>query len=170
VQQVYAPRDIFGCDLASTLGKIGLRGEAAYFIPRGEESKVANSKNEYLHYALGLDFRKSINNSSFYIIAQWMQEYVPSGFNYPSTSLNHLFQKSVLSRVELEVRNIFTLSFQTLYDFKNNDYWLQPKLSYKISDGLDFIILADILNGNNKSLLGLFRNNDRLQIKIKYSF
>jgi hypothetical protein len=170
VKQVFIPRDVLGCDFATTLGEIGIRGEAAYFIPRGSEAKTANSKDEYLRYALGADFRKSIKNTSFYIIAQWLQEYVPLGFSYSSTSLNHLFQKSVMSRVEIDFRNIFTLSFQALYNFKNNDYYLQPKLSYKVSDGLDLILLADILDGDNKSLFGLYRNNDRIQLKIKYSF
>lgn len=170
IQKNYLPKDIIGFDFATTLGKFGIRGEGAYFMTSGKQAKLIKYQYDYLQYALGVDFRKDINNNNFYFIVQWMQEIVPSGNKYPLTSFNHLFQKSLLARVEFNSRNILSASMQALYDFEFKDYYLRPHINYKIFDGLELSLIGDILNGDDRSLFGIYKFNDRIQMKAKYSF
>jgi len=172
IKAIHVPWTVIGADIATSLGPIDLRGEAAYFITKGEESVEANSKDNYIQFTVGADYMVFLgqSNSSFLFLAEWVQEVVPSGFQYPVTSLNHLFQKAILARIEYNYRNIPIISFQALYDIKSNGYYLQPKISYDPIDGLNLILLADFLGGDRTGFFGMYSGNDRIQIKIKYSF
>ena len=171
IQKYYFPKDIIGFDFASTIKKIGIKAEAAYFITQGEQAKQLNFRHDYIQYAAGIDYRKEINNNSFYFILQWMQEIVPSGFKYSNTSFNHIFQKAILARAEINSKNIISFSVQGLYDVEFKNYYLKPQVNYKIFDGVEFMIIADILEEiNDKSIFGIYNNNDRIQMKVKYYF
>jgi len=166
----YLPKDIAGFDFATTIGKFGVRGEGAYFLTSGKQAKLINYQYDYLQYALGIDYKKDIDNNNLYFILQWIQEIVPSGNKYPETSFNHIFQKCLLVRAEINSRNILSFSMQALYDVVYKDYYLKPQINYKIFDGLELIGVVDILNGDDRSLFGIYKNNDRVQMKVKYSF
>lgn len=171
-QEIYIPWDIIGFDFAMSIGSIGLRGEAGYFHPKGKEAKIANSDEDFFQYSLGLDYMSFIGqgNSSISIIAEWANEIVPSGFEYSSTSLNHLYQQAFIGKLEYNYMNIFKISTQSLYDIKNNGYYLQPKISYTPIDNLNITLLTDILDGDDTGFFGIYSDNDRFQCKIKYSF
>jgi len=172
IKAIHVPWNVIGADFATTIDPIDLKGEAAYFITKGKESVVANSEDDFFQFSVGADYMAFLgqSNSSIYVLAEWVQEVVPSGFEYPVTSLNHLFQKAILTRLEYSYRNFLNISFQTLYDIKSNGYGLQPKISYDLIDGLNLIILANFLSGDNESFFGIYSGNDRIQFKIKYCF
>jgi len=172
VKEIHIPWDVIGIDFAKAFGPFGIRAEAAYFITKGVEATEGNSENDFIQYSLGADYLTFVgnSNSSIHVMAEWIQEYVPSGFQYPVTSLNHLFQKTLLTRIECDYRNFLNVSFQYLYDIKSNEFYIQPKIAYDPIDGLNLILLADFLGGDTEGFFGQYSENDRVQFKIKYCF
>lgn len=172
VRAIHVPWDVVGADFATSLGQVGLRGEAAYFITKGNASAEANSTDNFIQYTVGADYLVFIgqSNASFRFLAEWVQEIVPSGFQYPVTSLTHMFQKALLARLEFNYRNFLDISFQALYDIKSKGYYLQPRISYDLIDGLNLVLLADLLGGDDDGFFGIYSENDRIQFKIRYSF
>jgi hypothetical protein len=172
VNAIQVPWIVIGADFAKSLGPFGLRGEAAYFITKGAESEEAESEADFIRFCTGADYIAfpGHSNASLQIIIEWMQELVPSGFQYPVTSLNHLFQEAILARLEYNYRNFLNISFQTIYDIKSTGYYFQPKISYDIIDGLNIILLTDFLGGNGEGFFSVYSDNDRIQFKIKYFF
>jgi len=172
VKGVHVPWDVMGADFATAIGPVGLRGEVGYFMTKGIRSEEANSNADFIQYSLGADYLVSLGggNSSLLLLAEWVHEVVPSDVEYQSSSLNHLFQQAVLSRLEYKYRTIFTFSLQSIIDIKNKGYLLQPKASYDLVDGLNLAVQVDLLGGDETSFFGRYTNNDRVQLKIKYSF
>ncbi len=170
VQKVYIPWNVISFDFATYFKSIGFRGEFGYFITKGRGAELADSEENYLQYSLGLDYLLPIGNTNLLLLAEWMHEWVPSGRKYSTSSLNHIFQKSLLVRTELKVRDKLSMAFQAIYDFKNTDYYLQPKVTYAVIDDVLVSLLSDIIGANGEGVLGLYERNDRTQLKITYNF
>jgi hypothetical protein len=166
VTQNYYRRQVAGADFSCISGKYVFKGEGALFIPAWGKP--------YFQYILGFDriFSNVTGDKNLFVIMQWIHELKNKGVEYGGTDFNHLFQKNLMSRVEMELNRDMKLSLQAVYTFKYEDFYIRPEFRYGISDGLNLILSADILGGN-RSKNGLFASysgNDRIQIRLKYNF
>ncbi len=169
LNQNYYKHQIIGTDFSILLGKYILRGEGALFFPQ-----KTNIYTPYFQYVLGVEriFRNVIGNKNLHVIAQWIQEIKSSKTEYSESDFNHLFQKNLMTRIEMDMTKDITFSIQGIYSLKYYEYYVRPEFTYNVSDGLNLVVLADVLGGD-KSQNGFFskyRNNNRIQIKLKYSF
>ncbi|MDR3340606.1 MAG: hypothetical protein LBT25_11065 [Candidatus Symbiothrix sp.] len=169
ITQNYYKHQVIGIDFSYILEKYVIKGEGAFFIPNSpKEAKT------YFQYALGFDraFNNIIYDKSLFVIVQWIQELKVKNLEYSSKDLNHLFQKNIMSRIEMELNRNMKLSLQLVYALKYEDFYIKPEFKYNISDGLNLNLSTDILGGN-KSKEGFFSSysdNTRVQIKLKYNF
>ncbi|MFQ5637896.1 MAG: DUF1302 family protein [bacterium] len=168
IQPRYHRLKAVGADFSTAIGKWGLRGEAAYFITED----APGVDDSYFQYVLGIDrtFSDFIGDHNLFVLAQWVQELPqvkPAG---RSSELKHIFQKSMTARMEYELSNFSKVSLEGVVNMKNKDYYLRPEFSYEIADGVKLNVSADILGGHRNSFFGAFRDNKRVQVKVKYSF
>ncbi len=63
------------------------------------------------------------------------------------------------------------LSLFTFYGKADNDYLIQPQISYKFSDNLSATLGANIFNGEkNTTFLGQFDKNDNIYLSVSFDF
>jgi hypothetical protein len=169
ISQNYYKHQVIGVDFSCTSGKYVFKGEGAFFMP----DKI-HGNNPYFQYILGFDrtFSNVVGDKNLFVILQWIHELKDKDVEYGGTDFNHLFQKNIMSRVEMELNRDMKLSLQLVYALKYEDFYIKPEFRYNISDGLNLNLSMDILGGN-RSKNGLFASyfdNDRIQIKLKYNF
>lgn len=169
INQNFYKHTVLGTDFSLALGKYIFKGEGALFFPR--KNLV---DNPYFQYVIGLErtFNNVIGDKNLYVIAQWIQEIKSKKISYSGSDFNHLFQRNLMARLEVEFNRDMKFSLQGIYSLKYKDFYLRPEYTYNISDGLNLKILADLIGGI-KSRGGFFSNyndNNRIQVKLKYNF
>lgn len=166
IQPEYRPWEVIGADFSSVLGKFGVRGEGAYFIT-DDRQRLNDFRNKpYFQYVLGIDRRWD----KLYLLFQWLHEFTSEEQKFSYQDLNHVFQQSLMARVECSVGDYAQLAVKGVYNIAAEDYYLRPELNYDITGGLKLTVLADILDGPKNGFFGQYRNNDRVQVRMKYSF
>jgi len=172
LQPRYFHRDALGGDFATALGKWGLRGEAAYFFTADPDGSDPEIDDPYFQYVIGIDRTLSnvIGDNNLFVLMQWIQEIPKFDTGYHIYDLNHIFQKSISVKLEYESGAFSKISLEGVYNLKKGDYYIHPGFSYQLSDGVELKLTADILGGDSDSFFGSFRDNKRLQARMKYSF
>ncbi len=160
-----------GGDFATTLGKFGLRGEAAWYYTDDPEGTDPEIDDPYGQYVIGLDrtFSDVFGGKNLFVLVQWIHE-VTNGEFAQSNPLSHIFQRAVSGRIELELGTYTSFALQGVYDLEREGYFLRPELSGNPADGITVTLTADLLAGADASFFGSFRDNKRVQMKIKASF
>ncbi|QQS50722.1 MAG: hypothetical protein IPM71_14200 [Bacteroidota bacterium] len=160
-------QQIIGFDFSTSLQQIGLRGEAAYYMPEGTKTNVS-----YLQYVVGIDhnFSNVIGNNNLFVMVQWIQELAEGGFEFPNQDLNHLFQKSVMTRLDFELGASGSILLQGIYNLKTSDYYFQPAIEYSLFDGLNLEMMCDILGGEEGGFFASYKDNNRIHLRLKYNF
>jgi hypothetical protein len=170
ISQNYYRRQVTGADFSCISGKYVFKGEGALFIPDG----INTDDSPYFQYVLGFDriFGNIAGNKSLFVTVQWIHELKNKNAEYDGKDFNHLFQKNLMSRIEMELNRDMKLSLQLIYAFKYEDFYIKPEFKYNISDGLNLNLSMDIAGGNkNKNgFFASYADNDRIQIKLKYNF
>lgn len=174
INENYYRRKSIGVDFSTILNDIGLRGEAAYYITSDWDGINPTIDNPYLQYVLGIDytFDDIINDDDLYVILQWIQEVQIPGNNavYSITDLNHIFQKTLMAKLDYNFTLFSKIYLQGVYNIDSKDWWFQPGVDWSVMDGVNLLVLFDVLGGKNNTFFGTFADNDRVQFKVKYSF
>lgn len=163
---------VYGFDFSKAVGKFGLRGEAAYFQTEDKKGTIDYIDNPFFWYVIGLDrdFSNIIGENNLFVLVQWVNILATKGDLPPNTNMNAIFQESLLSKIDLELNSISKISLQSTYDFKAKNYYIQPKYTRQIADGLNLDLFVDYLGGKKNTFFGNYDKNDRIQIRLKYSF
>ncbi len=163
---------VYGFDFSKAIGKYGLRGEAAYFQTEDKKGTIDYIDNPYFWYVVGIDrnFSNVVGENNLFVLVQWVNLMATQGELPPNTNMNAIFQKSVISKIDLELNSISKLSLQTIYDFTAKNYYIQPQYTRQIVDGLNLSAFVDCLGGKKNTFFGNYRTNDRIQIRLKYNF
>lgn len=189
-QLKYAAQKVIGFDFAGSLFGIGLRGEAACFIPERQylsrtmryevpllsmvvdsilpDSLISDGK-PYVKFLVGADytFRHNIYLNFQYLHGflhekgkQALNDYFVLGLDW--TILN--------SKLKLSLLNTAV----QISDWKNvSDSWAVmylPEIRYYPVDNAEFSLGAHIIEGSGNSGFGRVTHNDDLFIRFKYSF
>ncbi|WP_136668612.1 DUF1302 domain-containing protein [Flavobacterium sp. H122] len=163
---------VYGFDFSKAAGKFGLRGEAAYFQTEDKKGTIDYIDNPFFWYVVGIDrdFSNVIGENNLFVLLQWVNILAAKGDLPPNTNMNAIFQKSVVSKIDLELNSISKLSLQATYDFTAKNYYVQPQYSRQIADGLNLNVFVDCLGGKKNTFFGNYDKNDRIQVRLKYSF
>jgi hypothetical protein len=167
IQQNFYKRQMIGGAFSTGIGYWGFRGEAALFIPENIQNDTS-----YLQYILGVDrtLTNVIGSNNIFIIVQWIHELGQNGAKFSNLDLNHLFQKTLMSRIEFELGTLTTLNVQAIYNIDYNDYLIQTAIERSLADGFNLTVRSDMLNGPKNSFFYGFNKNNRIQLILKYNF
>lgn len=168
----YQRLQVVGADFATTLGRIGVRGESAYFLTEDRHGENSFIDDPFILSVLSFDrvFSNVISNHNVNVLFQGIYQYITTGEEVPNTGLNHTFQRSLLFRAEYEISPYSSFRVQSLYDFRVDNYFIQPEFTHQLADGINFLLRMDFLGGKTNTFFGNFRNNDRVQLRLKYNF
>ena len=186
----YPVQKIIGFDFAGSLWGIGLRGEAACFIPEkrymqqrmhieapdygiSRDSAMADSLisdgKAYVKFLLGLDYTFKNN---IYLNFQYLHGFI---HERGSSELNDYFVLGLdwtlcKSKLKLSLLNS-GLQVSDWKDFKNAYAFMYlPELSYTPVDNATFTLGAHFIDGSSGAGFGKVHKNDDIFLRFKYSF
>ncbi|MEW6606419.1 MAG: DUF1302 family protein [bacterium] len=170
----YRKLQVIGGDFATSFDKVGIRGEAGYFITDDFNGRIPEVSDPYFLYVLGVDYNFNlIRNQNLYVLCQWIQNFsLPkqSGSTSLEGDLKRLFQKMVMVKGDWNFTDYTKFSLQEIWRPHENDMFLQTIFSSNLSDGLTFEIGMDLFYGKSGSFFESFNDNQRAFVKLKYSF
>jgi len=173
---------VFGFDFSTAIGDLfGVRGEAAYRYPRKGEVEW-QSPVEDIYYVLGVDREFGDIMIIAQYIGRYVWDWERVGRFEGAASLDEsaIFEllanaESTLARVNQLVQgqpskwqhsasgrvawNLFhealSLEFSGFFNFSTEEWTLRPRLSYDITDSLEFALGAEFFGGPTDTLFGI---------------
>ena len=149
--------------------------ETGYYHSRddedGNDSSVPNSQIRFLvgyqrqiweDFTLGVQYYGEImEDYSAYVNS------LPAGF-----PAQEQYQDIMTLRLEYLLKHqTLRLSLFTFYSPVDNDYLIQPKVSYKFSDNFSSTLGANIFGGENETtFLGQLDKNDNIYLSVRFDF
>lgn len=175
---------VIGADAATTIGRYGLRGEAAYTFTQDGSGKSPLIKNPFFYLVLGGDrtFLEYLNINCQYFLR------VVNSFHNPVKVADPLQRAMALRLAAItsqrgQVQNGASLRVsykwfnETLegelagvLSFTRLDFALRPKLTYAFTDRWKGLVGADIFRGAKNVLFGRLRKNSGVYVELRYSF
>ena len=184
VQLTHNRIHMVGADFAKTLGRYGLRGEAAYVHTQDPDGSDVVVKNPYVFYVLGVDrdITEDLN-----INLQAYQRFI---INYQDVFqvqdpavrnvavLNVIFQQQMdriqeglSGRIKAQWWND-TLEAELLgvWNANRSDFFVRPSVAYAFTDRWKGFLGWDVFNGRKESLNGFLQNNTSFFAELRATF
>jgi hypothetical protein len=160
------PKRAVGGDVAKVVGPFTLRSEAAY-----TDSDPRQGPN-YFQYVLGVErtFGDLLGSDGTFLLIQWIHSVLPSDFVASPLDFTYLFKKTTTLRVRRNLSTTAQVVVEGLYEWARKGYYVQPGASYKFGDNVRLEGFVDLLGGRETEFFGLFGDNKRLQVRLRYSF
>jgi hypothetical protein len=175
---------VIGADAATTLGRYGLRGEAAYAFTEDARGTDPEVKNPFLFIVVGGDrtFLEDLNINLQYILRVVSRFRDPDEIPDPvqrDVAVQQAALTNQIDRVQhgASLRISRTWWNQTLegelagiVSFTRLDVMVRPKLTYAMTDRFKLTVGADVFSGPRGSFFGRLRDNTTAYAEIRYSF
>jgi hypothetical protein len=179
---------MIAADFSTTLGRYGLRGEYAYRKPLESQDIWQSVPNGQVEYILGLD--RAFGN--FNIIIQYIGKYVfdfselipvdqnnPDFIKYQIALRNRMLTGQLKQwSHSISFRPACQCFYETvgiellgLINFNTEEILLKPKISYDVTDDLQFTAGIQIYHGPTDTLFGVLeeeRNAGFLELKASF--
>ncbi len=182
MELIYPRIQVFGVDLAGTVGDVGYWIEGALFYPEkmemtsnlnklGMEIKksIILSKKPYFKYVIGADYTFK---NGWYINGQFLHGLFHEREN---SALGDYFVFALEKRVFNNKIKIIPIGggveIRDFNDIKNNyALILNPEISYFPFDNAEINFGFRILEGKEVTTFGRVNENDEVYLKVRYSF
>lgn len=175
---------VIGADAATTIGRYGLRGEAAYTFTEDLEGDDPKVKNPFFFMVVGGDrtFLEYLNVNLQYILRAVVNYRSPVGIPNAverSVAMKQAVASNQLDRVQhgasLRVSNKWlneTLEGELagILSFTRGDYAIRPKLTYAFTDRWKGVVGADLFRGPRRSYFGDINDNTAAYAELRLSF
>ena len=158
-----------GATIAKDLGSVVLKTEAIETANRlisrySPLDPDGLAKSNELRYVIGADWSGDGHNVNVQVFQTWLQDHKPdmifkeleSGFSVLLTS----------TRLDPKI----TPEILWIRGLERNEWLLEAKVTWNLSDEWRGILGADIFHGPQTGLLGQFRDKDRVYYELRYSF
>lgn len=175
---------VIGADAASTVGRFGLRGEAAYTFTSDPHGRDPLVKNSFFFLVLGVErtFLEYLNVNVQYLLRVLTRfrdvEDLRDPFRRSAagqiaavTSQRDAIQHGASLRIgyrwwqeTVETECAAVLSFTRL------DFLLRPKVVYAVSDRWTVALGGDVVRGSRRTVFGRLRQNASAYLEIRYNF
>jgi hypothetical protein len=158
-----------GTDFATTVGRWGIHGEAAQLVFDGEK------EDSRIQYVIGCDYKKSdiLFDHDLFVIFEYIGEHVNHESESLDTgaSLDSIFKSAFATNVTYGFTEYTKLEVVGIIDvYQGDDYYVQPQLVHEVTDDLEITAGLDLLGGPSGTFFGEFKDNDRVFVKLKYTF
>lgn len=166
---------VFGIEAAKTFGAYNFRAEAAYNLTKdvaGDDPKVHNNS---LAWVFGFDRDLPVSELNFNLQAQGKfilnhDEIRDSGDTESGTYKTD--NKLVLNISDNLAHGKLKPEVSAIYGFEHFDLIIMPKVTWYVSDGLEFSASGMYMQSfiESRSEFGNWHNNSFVQIAAKYTF
>lgn len=175
---------VVGADFAVPIGRLGLRGEAAYTWTEDRDGSDPLKKNPFFFGVFGVErtFFEYLNINVQYYAYSVRHHSDPRGIADPQVRelavaqaiLSHQLERNehgVAFRVANKWWNeTLEAEVAVLASFDRRDYAVKPKVVYAFNDRLKGTIGADILRGSEDAVFGRFRKNSAVYAELRYGW
>ncbi len=175
---------VIGADATTTVGRYGLRAEAAYTFTEDSRGTDPRVKNPFFFLVVGGDrtFFEYLNVNLQYLFHYVVRHRSPSEIFDPverSVAIEQAGISNQFDRVQhgLSLRVSHKWLNETLEGevaavllFARLDYVVRPKLVYALTDRWKLTVGADIFRGEPQSFLGRLRDNSTAYAEVRWSF
>lgn len=172
----FAQSPVYGFGWAGYIGGISLRGEFSYFSSKDDDSGGETDENEgRLIGAISVDYTFS---NGLYLLSEFLYNekgvtgediLLPSEEDYSAKNPTRA-KYSFFTQVTREITPLLRGSFSLVQNPSDRSYFLSPSLDYSVITDLDFLFLAQLYGGSEKSEFGNTALNDTYTFRFKYSF
>lgn len=165
IQVEYLRQSVVGAEFETTVGQLGLRGEAAYFNRVSFLARNLTSiHHPVFHYVLGMDYSSP---SDWYANLQWSHQIMGgSDEQILYVDRNDLALLAELSQALW--RGQLTVGVKGSYNLGNGSFYLQPEIILKKFKNIELFLGANIFEGDGDSVWGLYDKNDQLFFRFIY--
>jgi hypothetical protein len=175
---------VFGADMATNLGRIGLRAEGAYVGTEDHDGRDPFTKNPFLFVVVGGDrtFWEYLNVNVQYVFRSLRRDDV-AHTELSSTEAGVAALQAVLNSQTTPVQHgaSFRVSHKWLREtlegecaaagfFGPDGLTLRPKITYAMTDHWKFLAGAELYRGDSASIFGLLRQNSTVYLEGRWSF
>ncbi len=175
---------VIGADAATTLGRYGLRGEAAYTMTQDSKGGNPLVKNPFFFLVIGGDrtFIEYLNVNLQYILRVVVSYQNPETITDPflqNVAIEQAVVNNQLDRIQqgVTLRVNYKWLNETLegevacvFFFPRHDYLIRPKVTYAFTDHWKGIIGGDLYRGDQRSFFGYLRDNSTAYAELRWSF
>ncbi|ADU61590.1 MAG: hypothetical protein KUA35_14190 [Pseudodesulfovibrio sp.] len=164
----YHRMTVLGLDFARPWSDFVFRFETAGYLGRYFETRqlaIDPKRKNSVKWLGGMDWTPG---GDWSVIAQLYGEHL---LNHESCLVAERDEVSTTLHVSKKVlRQTLTLSGMVYYSVNDQDTFFRAKADYEWSDGLHFLVGADLFNGRHSGSYGRYEDNSQLWVKVKYSF
>lgn len=175
---------VIGADAASTVGRYGLRGEAAFTFTRDPRGTRPDVKNPFFFVVVGGDrtvlehlnvnlqylFRLSGRHESPVEIPDPLQRSVATQHALIANELDRVQHGAALRIANKWLNETLEAELAAVVLFTRSDFVVRPKVTYAVTDRWKAIVGADIFRGPRPSFLGRLRDNSTAYAELRWSF
>lgn len=167
---------VFGVEAAKTFGAYNFRAEAAYNLTQDVDGDNPRIHNNSVAWVFGFDRDLPISELNFNL--QTQGKYI---INHDEIEKNPLDTEN--STYETDNKLVLNISdnllhgklkpeISAIYGFEHFDLIIMPKITWYVSDGLEFSANGMYMQSfiKNRSEFGDWHNNSFVQISAKYTF
>ena len=167
IQLKYDRTSIWGLEVETTVGDIGVRGDVAYDTNVNFLTDTLESiEKPVFEYTVGFDYN-SANN--FYINVQFNQAIIQDWED--RILLSKEVTSAVTGTISKEFYNgNFKPEFRIYYDLKGDASIYNPKLLIYYWQNLTIDIGAEFFDGEDWTVIGTFKDNDQVYAIIELNF
>jgi hypothetical protein len=172
--------DVIGADAATTLGRYGLRAEAAYTITQDSRGNNPYIKNPFFFLVMGADrtFIEYLNINVQYLIRVIVNYQNPEATGNPiaieqaviSNQLDQVQQGATVRINYKWLNETLDGEIATVFLTPHFSYSVRPKVTYAFTDRWKGIIGSNLYEGNNPSFFGYLHHNSTAYAEIRWSF
>ena len=169
-QYLYPREQVYGLDLAGTVGKLGLHLEAARFEMDRTGVDVGAGDQDYTAYVAGCEypFEDVISTHDLQVCVEYAGEIKDHKDN--RIYINRIYQDSLLGRLKYTVDYRLAFELREFYNLGNGGARTYAAAEYRWSDYVGLTGGVDVFTGPANTFFGAYRDNCRAFLTLKVSF
>lgn len=165
----------YGASVQGTLGEALINAEAGYYDSRqdrsGSNPLIPNSEARFL---LGYERELAKNlTGGLQYYTEWMMDYdaYTASFPTPSSARDELRHVVTVRLTKMMMNQNLILGLFAFYSPSDQDAYLRPNVTYKLSDHWKLTANANVFLGEeNHTFFGQLEDNSNLNLSLRYSF
>jgi hypothetical protein len=174
---------VLGGDVAKTVGRFGLRAEAAYLEPPEARRGAIFTKRPQGYVVAGGDrtFGEYFNVNLQYYYRYVDGAAVPPGITGTEQSVGNAFavtaqqydriDQGITFKISDQWRNeTLEASLSGLFSLTRRGYLVRPVIKYRATDAWTVSVGGEILTGDDRSLYGFLHDNTTIYAELRWGF
>ena len=174
----YDRYQVFGADFITTFNQWAVKGEGAYYLTKDTDGRDIFLQNPHIKYVLGVDYLPTTDltlNLQYIedILLQFDETYEEQTrrqLGMPLSTMPQQHTRSLSGRVQYQLSDFTSLQLISVYNLKDDDYFVLPILNYGFADGINIYAGATVFGGPEQSTFGRSKDYSRAFMEVKYSF